>query len=96
MRTAAENGSAEARFQLAVMHCLGKGAVKDLESAVRWFERAAEQGHALSQFNLAVMLLKGQGCERDRESAATWLHKAAASGLDQARAALKAFPSETA
>lgn len=44
---AAEQGHAEAQFNLGVMYFKGKGVIdRDYFEAERWFQKAADQGHA--------------------------------------------------
>ena len=45
-RKAAEQGDADAQFNLGVMYAKGVGVPKDASQAVTWFRKAAEQGHA--------------------------------------------------
>ncbi|WP_244060855.1 tetratricopeptide repeat protein, partial [Aeromonas caviae] len=60
-RKAAEQGNAEAQFNLAQMYGKGKGVAQDIQQVVTWLRKAAEQGNAEAQFNLGVMYAKGQG-----------------------------------
>ena len=53
---AAEQGDAEAQWNLAVMYANGKGGLnKDLKEAAKWYLRAAGQGVAEAQYNLGEM-----------------------------------------
>ena len=45
-RVHAEQGIANAQFNLGVMYQKGQGVTRDDAEAVRWFRLAAEQGHA--------------------------------------------------
>ena len=62
---AAEQGHAEAQFNLGVMYDNGQGVKQDYFKAFEWFQKAAEQGNALAQFNLGVMYDRGQGVMQD-------------------------------
>ncbi len=42
----AEQGDAQAQFNLGVRYRLGEGVLKDAKEAARWVRKAAEQGHA--------------------------------------------------
>ena len=53
-RLAAEQGSADAQFNLGVSYDFGEGVEEDDEEAVRWYRLAAEQGHADAAYNLGV------------------------------------------
>ena len=45
LRTDAEQGDADAQFNLGVMYETGGGVLQDYAEAVRWYRLAAEQGH---------------------------------------------------
>ena len=62
---AAEQGHAEAQFNLGVMYDIGQGVKQDYFKAVEWYQKAAEQGNALAQYNLGVMYAKGQGVRQN-------------------------------
>ena len=49
---AAEQGNAEAQFNLGVMYDNGQGVKQDYFKAVEWYQKAAEQGHPLAQIYL--------------------------------------------
>ena len=77
----AEQGNAEAQFDLGYMFSQGKGgAEQDYQLAAIWFTRAAEQGHERAQYNIALMLEKGWGVQRDMEAALFWYQRAAEKG----------------
>ena len=61
---AAEQGHAQAQFNLGAMYATGEGVLQDDAEAVKWYRMAAEQGHAMAQSNLGVMYDKGQGCPK--------------------------------
>ncbi len=48
----AEQGYADAQFNLGLMYEDGEGVSKDYKEAVNWFRLAAEQRHELAQINL--------------------------------------------
>jgi len=85
---AADQGDAEAQFQLGVMYCTGGDVPQDLAQANSWYLRAAEQGHRYAQYNIAVMLFHGQGIRQDRAAAFAWSAKAAAQGVPEAEVLL--------
>jgi uncharacterized protein len=45
-RLAAEQGNANAQYNLGVMYDNGDGVVQDYAEAVKWYRLAAEQGNA--------------------------------------------------
>ena len=84
----AEQGDANAQFNLGVMYANGKGVPKDASQAVTWFRKAAEQGDAKAQFNLGVRYANGEGVPKDASQAVTWFRKAAEQGFAQAQFSL--------
>ena len=60
-RKAAEQGRADAQFNLGNMYSAGRGVLKDDAEAVRWYRKAAEQGAADAQFNLGISYATGEG-----------------------------------
>jgi TPR repeat protein len=77
---AAEQGDADAQFNLGVMYDKGQGVAQDYSQAADWYRKAAEQGNANAQYNLGVMYLNGQGAPQDDSQAANWFRKAAEQG----------------
>jgi TPR repeat protein len=68
-RLAAEQGHADAQYNLGLMYANGKGVPEDANEAVKWFRLAAEQGHDDAQYNLRVMYAEGRGVpECDKEA----------------------------
>ena len=51
----AEQGDADAQFNLGVMYDEGDGVPQDYKEAFKWYRFAAEQGVALAQTYLGVM-----------------------------------------
>ena len=81
----AEQGNAEAQFNLGLMYDNGQGVCQDYAQAVQWYRKAAEQGYAEAQFNLGVMYANGQGVRQDHAQAVQWFGKAAEQGLANAQ-----------
>lgn len=73
----ANQGNAEAQFNLAVMYVQGKTGIANDAQAVEWWEKAATQGHAKAQFRLGVMYEQGAGTAKDISKAMLWYQKAA-------------------
>ncbi len=71
-RKAAEQGVAEAQYNLGFMYYNGLGVPQDYAEAVRSYRKAAEQGLALAQFNLGIMYYKGRGVPKDYVQAHMW------------------------
>lgn len=77
----AENGSANAQFNLGAMYDNGDGVPEENDAeAAKWYRLAADQGHVDAQFNLGVMYANGEGVSRDFAEAASWYRKAADQG----------------
>ncbi len=89
-RKAAEQGVADAQFNLGLMYGNGHGVPQDYARAVKWYRKAADQGVADAQLMLGVMYGEGQGVPKDYAQAHMWLNLAASSfppGKDRDRAA---------
>jgi hypothetical protein len=79
-RKAAEQGDAEAQYNLGVMCYTGEGVQQDYAEAVKWYRKAADQGHAKAQNNLSLMYYKGDGVPQDYVLAHMWHNLAALGG----------------
>ncbi len=88
---AAEQGYADAQFNLGLMYANGEGVLQDMEQAAELFKKAAEQGHVDAQNNLGAMYFTGEGMARDEKKAIEWFEKAAAQGNQEARDNLDAI-----
>ena len=71
-RKAAEQGHAEAQYNLGVMYEEGHGVPRDYTAAVSWYRKAAEQGDAKAQNNVGIMYAHGQGVPLDDVQAHKW------------------------
>jgi len=87
-KLAADQGQAEAQYNLGVLYANGQGVSRDDAEAVRWYRLAAERGHRDAQFNLAVLYANGRGVSRDLVQAEKWFLIAANQG-DQDSATAK-------
>ncbi len=56
----AEQGDADAQYNLGLMYAEGDGVPQDDKQAVHWFTKSAEQGDAGAQFSLGVMYAEGR------------------------------------
>ena len=78
-RKAAEQGYADAQFNLGVMYAKGAGVPQDYAMALPWYRKAADQGVASAQLGLGLMYAAGGGgVPRDYTQAHMWLNLAAA------------------
>ena len=96
-RKAAEQGNAEAQYNLGLMIIRGTGARQDGTEAVNWLLKAAEQGNADAQFLLGQVYDGGWAGDNyepgteptpDPVAAKKWYGKAAEQGNSEAQAAL--------
>lgn len=87
----AEQGYADAQFNLGLMYANGEGVEADTSKAVELFKQAAEQGNVDAQNNLAAMYYTGEGIDRDVDKAIAWFEKAAEQGNVEAQANLDAI-----
>ena len=87
-RSAADQGNADAQYNLGVMYDEGQGVPQDDTEALQWYRRAADQGNADARFNLGVMYFEGQRVPQDYTLAYMWLNLAAAAGAQDAPNAL--------
>jgi TPR repeat protein len=80
LTAAAERGSAEAQFSLAVTYERGVGVVQNYATAAAWYQRAAAQGLTEAQYNLATLYDEGLGLKKDSGEALRWYQTAANAG----------------
>lgn len=83
-RKAAEQGLAEAQYNLGVCYANGQGITQSYTEAVKWYRKAAEQGLAGAQFNLGLHYYKGEGITQSYTEALKWLRKAKEQGHEDA------------
>ena len=76
-RMAAEQGDADAQFNLGWRYDCGDGVEKNPKKAVELYRKAADQGHAGAQNNLGMCYLEGNGVEKNPEKAVELFRKAA-------------------
>jgi len=76
----AENGDAEAQFNLGKKYDTAEGVPEDDKEAVKWYLKAAEQGYADAQSNLGLMYYEGKGVPEDYKEAVKWWRKAGDQG----------------
>jgi TPR repeat protein len=58
----------------------GRGVIKDLSEAVRWYRKSAEQGSDNGQASLGSMYINGQGVTKDFSEGIRWYRKSAEQG----------------
>ena len=87
----AEQGDADAQFNMGVVYLQGIGVTQDYQAAFNWFKKSTEQKHAIAQFSLGVMYLQGLGVTQDYKVAFNWFKKAAEQGGSEAQAVLSSM-----
>ncbi len=80
----AEEGDAEAQFNLGILYDLGEGVAQSKVRAATWYRRSAEQGFAAAQYNLAVMFKNGEGIPQNNVLAYALFDLAADDDLEAA------------
>ena len=64
-RLSADQGNADAQYNLGFMYANGLGVPQDEAEAVRWYRLSADQGNALAQNNLGLRYANGLGVPQD-------------------------------
>ena len=93
MQRLAEQGYADAQYNLGVMYNVGRGVPEDDVEAVKWYRISARAGHPGSQNALGAMYEHGETVNVDMAKAYFWYTLAAGSGNAEAshnRSRLKA------
>lgn len=76
----AEQGDADAQYNLAFMYETGFSVPKDSGKAAHWYDLAAEKKHVLAQMRLGLMYLAGAGVKQSEIQAAKLLSDAGEHG----------------
>jgi len=87
-RTLAEQGLAQAQYNLGLLCHEGHGGPRDYAEAALWYRKAAEQGVALAQTGLGLLYDEGLGVPQDYAEAAKWYRLAADQGVALAQTGL--------
>ena len=85
LRRCAEQGYANAQYNLGFMYDTGDGVPEDDAEAVRWWRLAADQGLASAQYNLGFMYDTGDGVPEDYAEAVRLYRLAAEQGNAKAQ-----------
>lgn len=82
LKPLAEQGNAEAQFNLGSLYYQGLGVAQNYKEAVQWIYKAAEQGHVSAQTTLGSLYAEGVHgvIEKDYPPALMWFLFAAAQG----------------
>ena len=84
LKPLAEQGYADAQYNLGQMYRRGQGVQQADKTAVKWYRLSAEQGNAGAQSSLGWMYALGTGVLKDYVHAHMWFNIAAISGDDGA------------
>ena len=79
-RPLADQGDANAQYNLGLTYEKGWGVQQNYMEALRWYRRAANQGNATAQDNLGSMYANGQGVSQDYAKAVKLYRLAADQG----------------
>ncbi len=90
----AEQGDANAQYNLGMLYARGQGVQQDYKRAAEWYEKAAAQDVPAAEYNLGVMYANGQGVTANPEEAAKWFLKAEQKGVGEAASGLATVYSE--
>jgi len=90
----AEQGFANAQYNLAKAYRDGYGVAEDHEAAALWFLAAARQGHAKAQARIGTRFAAGDGVQADPVEALAWLTLAAQHGMIEAEPRRQALLAE--
>ena len=77
LRERAEQGNADAQFQLGLKYGRGESVERDFIQAARWCRQAADQGHVGAQRTLAVLCAKASAVRARHGLAVDWYRRAA-------------------
>jgi hypothetical protein len=94
LRKLADQGDADAQWQMGVRYHDGEGVAQDDAQAVRWFQRAAEQGNVAAQGALGAYYWRGRGVPEDLSKAYFWSAIAVAQGDEISKSRLEGLASQ--
>ena len=78
-------GDPDSDYKVGELYENGKGVVRDMNEAVKYYMKAAKAGSAEAQFTMGVLYYEGSGVKRDLEESFEWFRSAAMQGLAQAQ-----------
>lgn len=94
LRKLAEQGDADAQWQLGILYHDGDVIPKDDVQAVQWFQRAAEQGYVRAQSTLGAYYWAGRGVPQDFSKAYFWSQLALAQGDENSKSRLEGLSAQ--
>ena len=78
---AAEQGHAQAQYNLGKMYEDGRGVQQNSKKAIEWYQKAADRGLHGALYTLGKMYEDGRGVQQNSRKAIEWYQKAADRGL---------------
>jgi hypothetical protein len=94
LRMLADQGDADAQWQMGVRYHNGEDVPRDDAQAVQWFQRAAEQGDVTAQGALGAYYLAARGVPKDLSKAFFWSTIAFAQGDEISKGRLELLASQ--
>src|SRR5450631_2795588 len=94
LRKRANEGDADAQWQMGVRYHNGEDLPRDDAQAMQWFLRAAEQGHVTAQATLGAYYWAGRGVLPDLSKAYVWSAIALAQGDVNSKSRLEGLASQ--
>jgi TPR repeat protein len=77
---AADQGHADAQYNLGLCYGNGKGVPKDVQQALKYIQMAADQGCAKAAHDLGACFANGEGVAKDEQQATKYFQMAADKG----------------
>ena len=93
LRKLADQGDAEAQWQMAVRYHNGEDVPRDDAQAMQWYLRAAQQGNVAAQSALGAYYWAGRGVPEDLSKAYMWSEIALAGGDENSKSRLEGLAS---
>ena len=94
LRKLADQGDADAQWQMGVRYHNGDDVPHDDAQAMQWFQRAAEQGNVAAQSALGSYYWAGRGVPEDLSQAYFWSEIALAGGDENSKSRLEGLASQ--
>ena len=88
-KKAADQGYAQAQYNLGLLYEDGRGIDQDYYEASQWYKRASNNGFSEAQNNLGVLYITGRGVIKDRNRAELMFRRASEQGNANAERNLK-------
>src|SRR6478736_1399089 len=79
-RPLADQGNADAQYNLGTLYDNGTGVPQNKAEALKWYHLAAERGNDGAQFSVGVLHFAGVAVSENRIEAAKWFRRAADQG----------------